>query len=82
VDRDLGQGQGAHEQLVLLDQYMQQNREQSGFPDLLVARARAQHVRDPLGNLAVAGAQDGVERPRRGEQPVHLHPGDDVLECR
>ena len=79
VDGDVGERQRAHEQLVLLDRVHAAEPRAQRVADRLVARAGAQDVRDPLGDLAVARAQDRVERPRRGEQAVHLHPGDDVL---
>ena len=63
-----------------LIEYMQQNREHSGLPTVSSREPGAHDVGDPLGDLAVARPQDRVERAGRGEQPVHLHPGDHVLE--
>ena len=72
--------QGAHDQLVLLDRVHAAEPRAERVADGLVARAGAHHVGDALRDLAVARPQDRVERPGRGEQPVHLHAGDDVLE--
>ncbi len=46
----------------------------------LVAGSGAQDEGDVVGDLAVARAHDPVVRAGGGEQPVHLHAGDDVLE--
>ncbi len=80
MDGHVGDRQGAHDQLVLLDRVHAAEPRAERVADGLVARAGAHDVGDPLGDLAVARPQDRVERPGRGEQAVHLHAGDDVLE--
>ena len=81
VDGHVGDGQGAHDQLVLLDRVHAAEARAERVADGLVARTGAQDVGDPLRDLAVARPQDRVERPGRGQQAVHLHAGDDVLEA-
>ena len=80
MDGHVGERQGAHQELVLLDRVHAAEPRAERVAHGLVARAGAQDVGDPLGDLAVARAQDRVERPGGREQPVHLHAGDDVLE--
>ena len=81
VDGDVGERQGAHDQLVLLHGVHAAELGAERVVHRLVAGAGAHHVGDALGHLAVAGPQDRVERPRRRQQAVHLHAGDDVLVC-
>ncbi len=81
VDSHVGQRQGAHEQLVLLDGVHAAEARAQRVAHRLVARPGAQDVGDPVRHLAVTRAQDRVERPGGRQQAVHLHPGDHVLEA-
>ena len=74
----VGERERAHDELVLLDRVHAAQLRAERVADLLVARPRAGDVGDAVRDLAVAGAQDGVEGSRGCEQPVHLHAGDDV----
>ena len=80
VDGHVGQRQGAHDQLVVLDGVHAADARAERVADLRVAGAGAHDEADAVRDLAVAGTHDRVERPRRREQTVHLHAGDDVLE--
>src|SRR5450759_4092990 len=87
MDGDFGQRQGAHDELVLLYRVHAAEPRAERVVDSastvrsrsLVARAGAQDVGDPFGDLAVTGSQNRVERSGRRQQAIHLHARDDVL---
>src|SRR5665811_911004 len=80
VDGHLRQWESTHDELVLLDRIHAAEPRTERVVDGLVAGTGAHDVSDPLGHLAVAGPEHGVVWARGGEQPVHLHAGDHVLE--
>ena len=79
MDGDLGKRQDAHHELVLLDRIHAAEARAERVVHGLVARAGAEDVGDPFGDLAVAGSKNRGERPSRCQEPVHLHPGDHIL---
>ena len=70
VDGHVGQWQGAHQQLVLLDRVHAAEPRAERVADRLVARSGAHHVGDAFGHLAVARAQDVAVRAGRGQQSL------------
>ncbi len=79
VDGDVGQRQGAHDQLVVLDGVHAADARAHRVAEGLVAGSGAQDEGDVVGDLAVARADHPVVGAGGGEQAVHLHAGDDVL---
>lgn len=78
VDGHVSQGQGTHDELVVLERIHAAEPGTEGVPHGLVARTGAEDEGYPLRDLAVARTEDGVVGSGRSQQPVHLHAGDDV----